>query len=64
MFESLLAWDRSLQETLAKSVLALDYRIRGRYPLLARLAKQLGSAALLEMDPEFLVRCQKQAEMS
>lgn len=41
---------------ITERLLALDWRIKGRYGLLGKLARILGSEALLQQSPQLKVR--------
>lgn len=41
---------------IAYRLLNLDWRVKGRYGLLAKLAKTLGADSLLDMHPQLKVR--------
>lgn len=56
IFEAMLNIDESLQVKLAQQLDAMDWRIRGRYGLLGRLARTMTSARLIESCPALLVK--------
>lgn len=55
LFDTLLALHPTMHRQLAKRSMNVDWRIPGRYTLLARLAKVMGTEDLLASHPTLLV---------